>query len=276
MADWSRETPWRQGHVLSDETVKKTGIADGAPGTIVVVISHDCDLAALPDKEPDAELIVGRLVEKADGNYTHAKTPRVLHLEFTTHDGSKFVELTSTNKTRLKKVVLADEVPRTEFELRPGDQSILQRWLAARYRRAAFPDEFEKRLKDSGAADRLTKILKPAGQHICAIFFDVDDGADVQRNDPEDPHTLSIVLLYTNQPNARESETVALDLKGKIESVFQDLFFKKNNRWTGIELVDCSVMSDEALTYAQSVILKQWRLEHLSLRDEEQQPMMDQ
>lgn len=276
MADWSRDTPWRQGHVLSDEAVKKTGIADGAPGTIVVVISHDCDLAALPDKEPEAELILGRLVEKANGNYTHAKTPRVLHLEFTTRYGSKFVELTATNKTRLKKEVLADEVPRTEFDLRPGDHSILQRWLAARYRRAGFPDEFEKRLKDSGAADRLTKILKPAGQHICAIFFDVDEGTEVQRNDPEDPYSLAIVLLHTTQPNAREAEAVAQDLKGKIESAFQDLFFKKNNRWTGIELVDCSVMSDEALTYAQSVILKQWRLEHLSLRDEEQQPMMDQ
>ncbi len=276
MAEWSRETPWRQGHVLSNEAVKKTGIAGGSPDIIVVVISHDCDLAALPDKEPEAELIVGRLVEKADGNYTHAKTPRVLHLEFMTPDGSKFVELTATNKTRLRKEVLADEVPRTGFELRPGDQSILQRWLAARYRRAGFPDEFEKRLKDSGASDRLTKILKPAGQHICAIFFDVDEGAEVQRIDPEDPYVLSIVLLYTTQPNARESETVALDLKGKIESAFQDLFFKKKNRWTGIELVDCSVMSDEALTYAQSVILKQWRLEHLSLRDEEEQPMMDQ
>jgi hypothetical protein len=276
MADWSRETPWRQGHVFSDETVKKTGIADGAPGTIVVVISHHCDLAALPDKEPEAEVIVGRLVEKADGNYTHAKTPRVLHLEFTTRGGSKYVELTATNKMRLKKEVLADEVPRAEFELRSHDQSILQRWLAARYRRAGFPDEFEKRLKDSGASDRLTKILKPAGQHICAIFFDMDEGAEVQRNDLEEPYTLSIVLLYTTQPNARESEAVALDLKGKIESAFQDSFFKKNNRWTGIELVDCSVMSDEALTYAQSVILKQWRLEHLSLRDEEEQPMMEQ
>ena len=33
-------------------------------------------------------------------------------------------------------------------------------------------------------------------------------------------------------------------------------------------------MSDEALTYAQSVLLKQWRLEHLSLREEPQDPMM--
>jgi hypothetical protein len=197
MADWSRETPWRQGHVLSDETVKKTGIADGAPGTIVVVISHDCDLAALPDKEPDVELIVGRIVEKAEGNYTHAKTPRVLHLEFTTPNASKFVELAATNKTRLPKEALVDEEPRPGFELNPGDQSILQRWLAARYRRYGFPDEFEKRLKDSGGSERLTKIVKPAGQHICAIFFDVDEGAEVQRNDPEDTYALSIVLFTT-------------------------------------------------------------------------------
>ena len=94
-----------------------------------MVISHDCDLAALPDKEPEAELIVGRLVEKADGNYTHAKTPRVLHLEFRTADGSKFVELTATNKTRLRKEVLADEVPRAGFEA-PFGRSVNSATLA--------------------------------------------------------------------------------------------------------------------------------------------------
>jgi hypothetical protein len=278
MAEWSRETPWRQGYALTDETVEKFALRDArAPEvTLVVVISHDCDLAASPDKEPEVELIVGRLIEKADGNFTHAKTPRVLHIEFATPDGGKFVELSATKKVRVAKSDFAGHEPRREFQLGPTEQSILQRWLGARYRRAAFPDAFEKRLNESGASARLTKILKPAGKHICAIFFDVDGGKEVQRNDPNDSYALTIVLLYTSQPNSAESEAVALKVREQIESVFKELFFDRDNSWRDIELLECMVMSDEALTYAQSGLLKQWRLEHLSLREDPEDPMIQE
>ena len=278
MAEWSRETPWRQGYALTDETVEKFALRDArAPEvTLVVVISHDCDLAASPDKEPEVELIVGRLIEKADGNFTHAKTPRVLHIEFATPDGGKFVELSATRKVRVAKSDFAGHEPRREFQLGPTEQSILQRWLGARYRRAAFPDAFEKRLNESGASTRLTKILKPAGKHICAIFFDVDDGNEVQRIEANDTYALAIVLLYASQPNSRESEAVALQVGEQIESAFKELFFNENNSWRDIELLECRVMSDEALTYAQSVLLRQWRLEHLSLRKDPEDPMMQE
>jgi hypothetical protein len=278
MAEWSRETPWRQGCALTDETVEKFALRDArAPETtVVVVISHDCDLAASTDKEPEVELIVGRQIEKADGNFTHAKTPRVLHIEFATPDGGKFVELSATRKVRVAKSDFAGHEPRREFQLGPTEQSILQRWLGARYRRAAFPDAFEKRLNESGASTRLTKILKPAGKHICAIFFDVDDGNEVQRIEANDTYALAIVLLYASQPNSRESEAVALQVGEQIESAFKELFFNENNSWRDIELLECRVMSDEALTYAQSVLLRQWRLEHLSLRKDPEDPMMQE
>jgi hypothetical protein len=228
MAEWSRETQWRQGCALTDETVEKFALRDArAPeSTLVVVVSHDCDLAASPDKEPEIELIVGRQIEKADGNFTHAKTPRVLHIEFTTPAGGKFVELSAIKKVRVAKNDFADNEPRREFLLGPTEQSILQRWLAARYRRAAFPDAFEKRLSKSGASARLTKILKPAGKHICAIFFDVDGGNEVQRSEPNDSYTLTIILLHTSQPNSLESEAVALKVRDQIESVFEELFLR--------------------------------------------------
>jgi hypothetical protein len=278
MAEWSRETPWRQGHVLTDETVDRFALrAAQAPESIVaVVISHDCDLAASPDKEPEVEVIVGRLIEKADGNFTHAKTPRTLHIEFATAEGGRFVELAATRKVRISKSDFADHEPRPEFNLGPAQQSILQRWLGARYRRSAFPDAFEKRLDKSGADRRLSKMLKPVGEHIRGIFFDVDDGNEVQREEPDDTYALAIVLVYTSQPHGHESEALALKVKEQIESLFEELFFNENNSWKNIELVECIVISDEALTYAQSLMLKQWRLEHLSLREEPQESMMEE
>jgi hypothetical protein len=276
MSEWRRETPWRQGHVLTDETVDKFGLRDAqAPEALVVVISHDCDLAGSPDKEPQVELIVGRQIEKANGSFTHAKNARLLHIEFTTPEGGRFVELAATKKVLVAKSDFADHEPRPEFQLDPAGQSILQRWLAARYQRAAFPDEFDKRLNESGAGARLAKILKPAGKHIRAIFFDVDDGYEVQHDGSTDTYELRIILLHTSQPRGQESEAAALKAQEQIEAAFNELFFKENSSWRDIELVECMVMSDEAVSYAQVILLKQWRLEHLSLREEPQDPMME-
>ena len=41
--------------------------------------------------------------------------------------------------------------------------------------------------------------------------------------------------------------------------VDEELFLTKSNSWRDNDLLECMVMSDEGLTYAQSVMLKQWR-----------------
>jgi hypothetical protein len=250
MAEWSRETPWRQGHVLTDETVDKFGLRDAqAPdATLVVVISHDCDLAASLERDHEIELIVGRQIEKANGNFTHAKVPRLLHIEFTTADGGKFVELEATRKVCVPKTAFSDHEPRSDFRLDPAEQSTLQHWLGARYRRSAFPDAFEKRLNESGAGERLAKIMKPAGKHIRAVFFEVDGGNEVQRNEPTDTYALRIILLHISQPHGQESEAAALKAKNQIEAVFSNLFFKKVGiRLTQVAPTDCGL----ALVFAE-------------------------
>lgn len=78
------------------------------------------------------------------------------------------------------------------------------------------------------------------------------------------------------QPHSQQSESVALKIKEQSETAFKQLFFDGSNSWREIELLDCMAMSDEALTYAQSTLLKQWRLEHLSLREYPEDPMMEQ
>ena len=71
MADWDRRTPWRQGHVLTAETVAALGlVSDQDPvDPLVVVVSHDCDLAQDPTVEPAVEVIIGCRVDKADPEF---------------------------------------------------------------------------------------------------------------------------------------------------------------------------------------------------------------
>ena len=91
--------------------------------------------------------------------------------------------------TRLHRSVALKFLPRAMS----GDPAALerfQRWLATRYRRAAFPDEFERRLNDTGVSKRIAKILEPLGKHLVAVFFDVDEGIEHVRNGEGDLYVL--------------------------------------------------------------------------------------
>ena len=66
MADTDRQFSWRQGDVIAHEAAKALDLL--APESddqyFAVVVSHDCDLTASVDKEPDAEAIVGRRIDR--------------------------------------------------------------------------------------------------------------------------------------------------------------------------------------------------------------------
>ena len=158
MVDWNRDTPWRQGQVITNESSLALGVVrpEDAGAALAVVISHDCDLAQSPETEPVVEIIVARRVKAADGNFTHGKNSRRLHLECTIDGAESYLDMRAQGKREIKKSALAGHSPAANVVVKPEDRSILQRWLAARYRRAGLPDEFERRL----LGDRHHRLLQ--------------------------------------------------------------------------------------------------------------------
>ena len=276
MNNWNRETPWRQGHVITDETAKALGLIyeHAKENSLAVVVSHDCDITNLIELEPDIEVIVGVKVQKADGNLTYGKNPRRLHIEFECGQPSCIVELSAVNKRLLAKALLAGHSPADTMRLDPKGISILQRWLAARYRRGAFPDGFVNHLKSRGVDIKMDRVLRPLGVHIRGILFEIDEKPDVVRLEPEDTYNLRIVIVYASEPTFDQSELAAVKARDELWSVFKEHFCDSAGKWTSVELCDCIEISDEALSYAQSQRLKEWRFEHLSLRAEPEHPML--
>jgi hypothetical protein len=221
MGEWRRQTPWRQGHVLSDDAIQSLfPNARGSGFDVAMVISHDCDLAQLPDAEPIVEMILGKRIDKLDGNYSFAKNARRLHLSFTSGGATLHIDILATQKTAITKEQLADYEPNGAVRLTPEERSILQRWLSARYRRSAFPDEFDGRLESAGVRERLVRILKPFGSVIVAMYFDVDKGEEVNREGEDEPYTLFIYLLYTEQNDPKCLE-IAKATANRIAELFQ-------------------------------------------------------
>jgi len=274
--EWTRDTPWRQGYLLPNAAVKSLGLThpEHQDDTLVIVASHDCDLAQHPDKEPQIEVVVGRKIQLLDGSYTHAKSSRTLHLEFQGKE-PLLSEFIITAKCGIPKKVLADFSPATGFRLSSADCAAFQLWLASRYRRSAFPDEFENRLKEANLDKKIAKAIKPHGKMITAVFFDVDEGEEVSRTGPNDIYVLDIYLLHITEPDFYAAEAASNKAKVMIENAFKEqLFDKQKESWQSIELRTVDVMSENAMTYLQSKLLKKWRLDHFSLAADPQQPIL--
>jgi hypothetical protein len=274
-AIWTRDTPWRQGHVLTPEATQALGLShpETPDSTCVVVISHDCDLAndAL-QIEPDVEVIVGRSLPKGDGNYFWAKAPRTLHVDALKNDAAAVIELVATAKRLIPKPALAAFVPDGAYSFPGKSLSALRSWLGVRYNRAAFPDPFVDRLSQFKVDKRLTKIIEPVDNLLSAVYFDVDGGKDIDHSDGS-PYELKIVLAY---PPTDDPEQAADDAE-KLETAITNLFAKKHfdqatGKWNGIALKQCMSISEDDLRVSTARLLTQWRLEYMTLKADEEQP----
>jgi len=276
MPEWSRNTQWRQGYLLTDEAVRSIGILhpESPDITVVIVATHDCDLTQHPDREPIIEVVVGRKVQKLEGNFTHAKNSRILHIEFESNE-PLLAEFSSTEKRSIPKNVLVNYEPNTNARLSPTVKATFQMWLASRYRRSAFPDEFENRLKEAKLHEKIAKTVKPLGNMITAVFFDVDEGREVTRTEPDDVYTLDIVLLHATEPDfvaaAKATDSAIAIIDRAFKAKLQD---PQSGIWKNIELRYIDAISEEALSYRQAKVWKKWSLDYISLGADPQQPVL--
>lgn len=235
-------------------------------------MSHDCDLAATSEIEPNVEIISAIPIEKLGAN-SHSKIARRLDLEFQCNKSPVFLQLTAASKQFIDKVALSKFSPRDDLNLDGHGLFTLGRWLASRYYRAAFPDSFMFRLSSppNGGKKLLKKIesiLEQGGEHIRGVFFDLDGGENIERAEMDNCYSLGIVVLYDSSKNEPAAASSAEKVAKELESLFSTAFYSREaSKWLGIELQYCDAISDAVLTVAEQGLLREWRLEHMSLRE---------
>lgn len=265
MPEWGRDTPWRQGSLVSASDLLTAGVTwgGGEEGVVGIVVSHDCDIANSPDIEPNIEIVLARLEQPENGNFSHGKNSRTLQINVHRKGESHArAELSAIRKISVSKNNLTG-VP--VGETRGDDKQILQRWLASRYRRSAFSDDFDQRLDKTKLRAKLLDILKQHPSYIGGIFFEVDDGEEVAHSGEDDPYALRIHVLYVTNSDPQLAKTDAEAVCTKITDAFKGKCFQKGT-WKWIELADCKSISDEALSFAQSRRWQRWNADHISYR----------
>jgi len=126
--------------------------------------------------------------------------------------------------------------------------------------------------KETKLADKIAKAVKPHGELITGVFFDVDDGEEVKRDGPDDTYKLDITILHAADPNFLTAMKAANEAAAAITKAFEDKLFTPNKAWKHIELRSCEPISESVLSYLEFKQLKRWRLEHISLAADPQQP----
>ena len=265
---WSRTIGWRQGHILPEEAAAALGLASAADA-LVMVVSHDCDLAnANLDDEPCVEVIAGKRLPSSDPNRANLKSARTLHLTITCEGRTECVELTATGKQLIPKSALAAWRPDPRYRLDADNFFTLRRWLAARYDRAAFPDQFERRMYgETDLAERINKVAKKEGVNrvVSGIYFEVSPREEL---DPAVPYDLTVVLVYTPGMDPLKNGDIAEEAGKAIDAHFRKRCLPDEalGTWKHIHLKEVIAYSEEGISVARMKRLQRWHLDHLSMR----------
>src|SRR6218665_502230 len=153
----TRDTGWRQGDLLTQETAAKLTALSGVVGKKhrVVVTTHDGDLPH--DGEISVEVIAAEIVTGVNPQFSYAKNPRTLHLGklhlgYAIAGGESIViELRHGERCAVPKSEFEEHAARDGNASPPVDaKRALKQWLAARYGLTGIP----KRLRGSVAKVR--------------------------------------------------------------------------------------------------------------------------
>lgn len=268
----ARDTDWRQGDLLTCAAAAALGLVGAADqGHRVIVITHDCDLPH--DSELCVEVIVAELVvkdPKPDPQLSYAKNPRRLHLAYEgTGAAPLILDLRHRDRRSVSKGDFAERAVKDDGLALPVDaKRVLKQWLAARYGRPAFPNEFEERLRKGKVERKIAKILEPDAKYLVGLFFDLGEqrGAEVGEGEP---YALSVSVVYDVTEGGTEARLSAERVAGQLRELFEKTYAKPDVA-TEIALDACEAVADTRLTLANLRRVDQWRLEYISLRDDDQ------
>ncbi len=265
-----RDTAWRQGYVLSEESASAL-VSDIEKGERVIVVTHDCDLSS--DAELFVEVIIAKNVLAINSDLTNSKNPRRLHITF--ENCQDFLELHQFRKR---------SIDRSDFEssavqdpaLLLTDRSVktLKQWLASRYGRPAFPNAFELRLRKNinsktTVEKKIGKIMGSESTYLIGLFIDFGDQRGVEL-ECGNPYAISILVIYDASEGGRDARKAAEKKCDGLRELFESAYGKPEEA-TEIALDNCEAISDVEMTLADVRRTDQWRLEYVSLDSDDSQ-----
>ena len=252
----------RQGSIILAGDLQHLDLCPPESQNLYIVISHDCDIAATPDKEPCVE-VISCFIHNGEASETYGKNVRLLHLPIKHNGQLVHVNLEPRHKRVIDKNDLNDVSFCESFVLEQNSLKLLQTWLAARYRRHAFPESLALRLNQ--IENEINKFGKKSASSVgvIAIYIQIDPAND--ELEQEDYYEIFFRVIYDSDSPSGQINADALALK--IQSAVE----KANQKGANIHAPDGEILavSDMEFSLKDSMSWVQWRFEHLSFRGDQ-------
>jgi hypothetical protein len=263
-ANHVKNNGWRQGSILGDEFVQLLVERELLPGIECpghwVVLSHDCDVSnASFEAEPFVELIFGESIDAAslDGNRQWGKNARLLQIQNPSdQQDMAYFQFSATQRYWVDRKLFAEQMPspkKLDVEL----ISRLTRWVAKRYVRAAFPDEFVERTR--AVVGRIRKKAKRDGGLITGIYLLV---SDEELGKDADYEIIVFATMLDEMYDDSEARKVAAKLMSELDDAFDNC--------AGVQLLKSELRKESQLTLTELRYMKRWDFDDLTLRGESQ------
>lgn len=239
-----RSKGWTQGSISSGDLLHAGG---GPLRGEFIVVSHPCDVVQVDfEREPNCE-VIPTTIEDVDGNLRYGKNPRRLQLQ---QDGRVYT-LDIANRVAVPRPSLASIVP--TGQLTPANARLMQSWLAARYSRPYFADEFNARLRP--AQRQVSKLLGQRGAAISGVFL------AVSRAELPEEESYPVAILI-----AMEREDYEDGLKAAEAQEATDRLAMLLDSCTGIEVVRAELLPESEITLDLMRTFSRWDYDYISFR----------
>jgi hypothetical protein len=255
---------WRQGCLLKEEDQRNVLIGDPrlTRGARLFLISQSCDVIKTPDEaELTVELIIGRPLRVVEGNFTHNKNSRTLHITAKHLEGDRYYSMVQSDKITIKRSLLASIVPDPEAVLVMSEVRTLAMWLASRYQRAAFPNAFNQRIAAVKKSNRkLRAQANKLSASVSGLYLQLHPDKELEDGVEYSVNLLALVLAGS------ESDTTSAEIVEPIEAMVQIL------EASGME-VSFKIVKENGIAFSFVREYSAWSFDDISLRAEPVDPL---
>lgn len=226
MRYWMESCGWLQGSLVKQENVREILNAYGdaelesdSANIALVVASGSCDVANPSD--PNIEFSVGRYIDKVDGSFNCNKNPRKLHCKLESSMENSFsIEMLAHQKISLAKDKIKENIkPDEGIRINNQDLFFYVEWLSGRYKRPAFPSEFDKRINKAWKQDKRKKESSKVSENVLGIYAKIYPEKELSADEKYDVDLLAIIVPDLDQ-NGEDYKSIK-DLLDKYKSVLE-------------------------------------------------------
>lgn len=264
---WMEDSGWRQGSIVNHQDVQAILSHTRIPYSeeiILIVASGSCDVANLND--PCIEFSIAKKIESYQSAYGFNKNPRKLHLKF---DALMFekeivlqvVELLGHEKIQISKTDIPHGIiPDSTKALSAEELRYYVDWLAGRYKRPAFPTNFETRLDKAWSKKKRLKAADKVNDLVLGVYAKVYPEKELSEHD-----NYSVNMFLMIKPGL-SSEQI-LSVQSLIKS-YQEAFNEANIDLYG----DIPMITEDKISVQRFREYQRFNMDELSYKSDGPHP----